>query len=71
MAHFIRGYTCKWQVKSCDSSLTRAIPAALCICIALTIKRYTNVLLTIYFTQLRFFYKTLNLATANCFSGKH
>jgi len=46
MTHSIRGWTCGWQVKQCDPSLTviRAILSALEMSIALITRRYTNVL---------------------------
>ena len=40
MAHSIRGWTCGWQIKLCDPSLTRAILGALGI--SFVIKRYKN-----------------------------
>jgi len=39
-----------WQVTLCDRSLTRASLSALEMSIACTIKRYRNILFTVYFT---------------------
>jgi len=44
MAHSICGYTCGWQVKLCDPSLTCAIPERLIEVIIVSIERHTNVL---------------------------
>jgi len=67
MAHFIPAQTFGWQVKLCDSSLTRANLSALEMRIAHIIQRCTNVLFTYLFYLLkRVVVKIATVTRPNC-----